>query len=281
MKLNKILCATATVAASWMPMSAQAVLLIGGDAPSQAAANSIVDIVFAIDTSGSMTDDVASIAAKAADVIRNLNCPDTDCYVRARFFANRGATGTVFNEDAYNYVNARNGAALPRFNDTEDNGLVVSDLIEFYEWNNDAAPGQNYYRAIVTIGDEGMADGSPVNATDYQAAFDANQAAIAAGIFLFGWVADDPTTAAVGPLFQAFAVGGSLGGFNFGNTGGGYISGPLTDVTVEAQLEDIICGVAGGGTPPGVPEPTSLALAGLALTGVLASRRRARRVPRA
>jgi PEP-CTERM motif len=277
MKLNKFLSAAAIAAAAWLPMSsAQAVLLIGGDAPSKAAANSIVDIVFAIDTSGSMTDDVASIAAKASTVIANLNCPTTDCYVRARFFANRGATGTVFNEDAYTYINGRNGAALPRFNDTEDNGLVVSDLIEFYEWNNDADVGQSYYRAIVTIGDEGMADGSPVSAADYDAAYAANQAAIAAGIFLFGWVADDPTTVAVGPLFQAFAVGGTVGGYTFGDTGGGYISGPLTDVTVESQLEEIICGVATGGGPGGVPEPTSLALVGLALTGAFVSRRRAR-----
>jgi PEP-CTERM motif len=277
MKLRKVLSACAVTAAAWLPMSsAQAVLLIGGDAPSQVAANSIVDIVFAIDTSGSMTDDVASIAAKAASVIENLNCPNTDCYVRARFFANRNASGTVFNEDAYNYINSRNGAALPRFNDTEDNALVVSDLIDYYEWNNDAAPGQNYYRAIVSIGDEGTVNGSPVNADDYQAAYNANQAAIAAGILLFGWVADDPVTPAVGPLFQAMAVGGTVGGFTFGDTGGGYISGPLTDVTVEAQLEDIICDVADGDGGGSVPEPSSLALVALALTGALVSRRRTR-----
>lgn len=252
--------------------AAHAALLIGGDATSQAAATSIVDIVFAIDTSGSMTDDIASIGAKAQQVITNLSCPTSDCYVRARFFANRGTSGAVFNEDAYSYVNGRNGSLLPTFDGTEDNAQVVLDLIQYYEWNNDAVGSQNYYKAVVTIGDEGTVNGSPVNAADYDAAKAANDAAIAAGVFLFGWVADDPVTPAVGPLFQAMAVGGTVGGITYGNTGGGYVSGPLTDVTVESQLEAIICAVAGGGNT--VPEPASLGLVALALTGTLAAARR-------
>lgn len=252
-----------------------AALVVGGDATSQATADSIVDIVFLIDTSGSMADDIASIALKAQTAIQNLSCPDVDCYVRARFFANVGTSGALFNESAYTYINGLNGALLPSFNDTEDNALVVSDMITYYQWNNDALPGQDYYRAIVTIGDEGMVNGSPVGADDYLAAYNANQAAIAAGIFLFGWVADDPVTAAVGPLFQAFAIGGTVGGYTFGDTGGGYVSGPLTDVTVESQLEAIICEVADGGGGGGtVSEPSALALLGFGLIGLAAARRR-------
>lgn len=274
--IRKYLGAAALAAA--MPLTSHAALLIGGDAANQASANSIVDIVFAIDTSGSMTDDIASIALKAQQVITNLNCPNTDCYVRARFFGINGTSGSVFNENLATYINGRNGSATNLINNTEDNAPAVTELVNWYEWNNDALPGQNYYRAIVTIGDEGAQDGDPVNLADYDAAVAANQAAVAAGIFVFSWLADDPTNAQVGPLFQAMATGGSItngfGTFNFTNTGGGYISGALTDVTVEQQLESIICATAGGGNPNPTPEPGTLALASLALAGAIGLRRR-------
>ncbi len=255
-----------------MPMSSNAVLIIGGDAVSQATATSILDIVFAIDTSASMTDDIASIGLRAAEAIRNLDCPQIDCYVRARFFGIDGISGTTFNESVTGYIDALPTAPgdPPRVvvtNHIEDNGPVVTDLVNHYQWNNDALPGQNYFRAIVTIGDEGTENGTPVAADDYAAALVANTAAKNAGILLFAWVADDPVTAAVSPLFQAMAVGGTVGGTTYQNTGGGFISGPLTDVTVEAQLEAIICAAATGGDPGRVPEPSSLALAGLALLG--------------
>lgn len=247
-----------------MPMSSNAVLIIGGDAVDQASATSILDIVFAIDTSGSMTDDIASIGLRAAEAIRNLDCPEIDCYVRARFFGITGTSGTTFNESVSGYVTAL--GETPISNNSEDNAPAVTDLVNHYQWNNDAVAGQNYFRAIVTIGDEGTENGQPVDSLDYAAALVANTAARNAGILLFGWVADDPTSAAVGPLFQAMAVGGTVGGTTYQNTGGGYISGPLTDVTVESQLEAIICAAASGGTGR-LPEPSSLALAGLALVG--------------
>ncbi|MCX2864784.1 PEP-CTERM sorting domain-containing protein [Paucibacter sp. PLA-PC-4] len=270
--------ATAAIVATSIPLQSHAALLIGGDAASQATASSILDIVFAIDTSASMSDDIASIALRAQSTIQNLNCPTTDCYVRARFFGINGVSGSVFNENARTYILGRPGVSSSLINSTEDNAPVVTDLVNYYEWNNDAAPGQDYFRAIVTIGDEGTQDGSPVNTADYEAAVVANQAAKAAGILLFSWVADDPTSAAVSPLFQAMATGGSItsGGatYNYQNTGGGFVSGPLTDVTVEAQLEAIICAAASGGPGNGVPEPGSLALASLGLAGAWALRRR-------
>lgn len=242
---------------------AQATLIIGGDAVSQASATSILDIVFVIDTSGSMSDDIASIGAVAQSTIRNLSCPDVDCFVRARFMSITTTSG-IFNESVTSYVTSRGGS--PISNSSEDNGPAVTDLVNHYEWGTDALAGQKNYWAVVTIGDEGTQDGSPVNQADYDVAYQANQAAIAKGVLLFSWVADDPATAAVIPLFRTMALGGAGGGYNFGNTGGGFVSGPLNDVTVEQQLEDIICVAASGGGNE-LPEPASLPLAALALVG--------------
>lgn len=280
MHFNKLLASTALVTALGFSSSANASILIGGDAINQASATSILQIAFAIDTSGSMTDDIASIGAKAQSVIQNLSCPTTDCWVQARFFGINGTSGSVFNENLRTYIDGRNGALVPTIDNTEDNGPAVVDLVNWYEWNASLATGtQNYFRAIVTIGDEGTQNGDPVNTADYEAAVLANAAAKAANIMLFSWVADDPTSAPFGPLMQAMAVGGTqtyLGTtYNYVDTGGAYISGPLTDVTVEQQLEDIICFAAsGGGNQNTVPEPGSLALIGLGALGLALSRRR-------
>ncbi len=255
---------------------ANASLLIGGDAVSQAAATSIVDIVFAIDTSGSMGDDIAAIGAKAQSVIQNLNCPTTDCYVRARFMGITGTSGSVFNETVSAYVTGKGGT--PISNNSEDSGPAVSDLVQWYDWGTDAGPGQKNFWAVVTIGDEGTENGAPVNQADWDAAYAANQAAKAKGVFLFAWVADDPVDPGVPNLFNKMATGGSGGIstiYSFSDTGGAFISGPLTDVTVEQQLEDIICLTGSGGTgATGVPEPVSLGLLGVGFAGLALTRRR-------
>jgi len=254
--------------------NANATLVIGGDAANLASASSILDIVFAIDTSSSMADDISSIGVKARTVIENLSCPTTDCYVRARFMGITGTSG-IFNETVRNYVLDKGGT--PVSNSSEDNGPAVTDLVNYYDWATDAAAGQKNYWAVVTIGDEGADNGSPVNQSDWDAAYAANQAAKSKGVFLFSWVADDPF-AGVPDLFRTMATGGSGGGNTFADTGGAYISGPLTDVTVDQQLQDIICLAGSGGTGGGgggtVPEPASMVLASLGLSALAMTRRR-------
>jgi hypothetical protein len=235
----------------------------------QASADSIVDIVFVIDTSGSMSDDIAAIGSAAATAVRNLSCKDIDCYVRARFMGITGNSGAIFNENVRSYVLAK--GETPVSNQSEDNGPAVTDLVNHYGWNNDAVGAQKYFKGIVTIGDEGTEDGSPVNAADYAAAKVANDAAIADDVFLISWVTDDPF-AGVEELFKAMAIGGTVGSTSYGDTGGAYLKLGSGD-NVQKAIEDIICFVAGGGDNE-VPEPGSLALLGLGFAGLAAMRRR-------
>ncbi len=235
----------------------------GGDAASMATADAILDIAFAIDRSGSMQDEGSAISAAMQGIIANLDCPEIDCWVRASFYGINGTAWGIFNTAL---------TASP-VNHDEDNGPAVTALVNNDSlWSNssDALVGQDYYRAVVTIGDEGTENGYSITQADWDAAYTANQAAITDDVFVFSLVGtvwpdyswDEANRNAV---FSAMAIGGSGGGHVYGDTGGGFYE--TTSETLETDIEAIICTAASGGGQ--VPEPGTLLLLGFGLIGMI------------
>ena len=216
----------------------------GGDAASQATADTVVDIVFAIDTSGSMRDEASAISRAINSAITNLQCPNIDVWVNARLTGLRGTWGgTLFDETSESVLTGV-GAAVT-IDDIEDNGPVVFDFATantaYYVDPTNA--GQNYAKAIVTIGDEGLEGGEPVTQADHDSGKAANDIAIANGVLVFSLLGNNPSAGA-SPLFQALAEGGAtLGGHVFNDTGGSFTT-TTAATPFEEVLENVFCQAA-------------------------------------
>lgn len=260
-------------------MNASASYFMGGDAVDQASADVVLDIVFVSDTSGSMSDEMSAISNSIQSIISNLDCPDCDAWVRARLL---GITGTAyaFDETVTSYVLA--GGGTPVSNHLEDNGPAVTDMVNWYNWNDDTTAAQDYYKAVVTIGDEGTEGGYPSDQADYNAAYVANQAAAAAGVMVFSlvgtaWPTYTANAAHRNDVFTVMAEGG-VGAYDgvartFSDTGGLAIF--TTSNTLETDVENIICRSVG--PPPPVPEPATMLLFGTGLLGLVGFNRRKKR----
>ena len=244
--------------------TAMAAYITGGDATDKASADVVLDIAFAIDTSGSMSDEGYAISNAMNNLVTDLSCPDCNVWIQASFYGIKYSAWGLFDT-------ALTAAPVDH---SEDNAPAVNALIDTTTgWQVGGATGtQDYYQAIVTIGDEGSEDGSPgYYQSDYDAAYAANQAAIASDILLFT-IQGNPDYGA-GYTFPLMSEGGIGGGYTYGNTGGTNTIFSANSTT-QADLEAIICLAAGGGTNNEVPEPGTMLLMGTGLAGLIAARRK-------
>lgn len=230
-----------------------------GDAGSLGTADVVLDVVFIADTSISMFDELSDVNDRMYSIAENLDCPECNPWIRARFMNIEKHSYGYFDESVRNYVRGRGG--IPLSNDEEDNGPAVTDIVRWYDWGAGITAGQEYFKAVITIGDGGTQNGyfPSINQADWDAAFQANEEAILNNVMIFSLVGTNSTFNPgheVEDVFQAMAVGGTGGGHIFGNTGGTYAL--TTSETLDEDIENIICRATNGGHENPVPEPATM-----------------------
>lgn len=278
MKLRQFLISITVATLVAFAGHASAGLVQDGDAANAAAADTYLDIVFAIDTSGSMSDEASAISTNVQSALVALECPSIDIWVNAKFVGLDGTwPSTLFDEVAETVLSTAGDTVT--IDDSEDNGPVVLDFANATNyWVNPGNPGQKYQKAVVTIGDEGLEDGSTTQTqADYDIGGQANAAAIANDVLVFSIIGNNVgvghspgSYAAMQELFTALAEGGAtLQGVVFNNTGGFAIQ--ADDSQLQTRLEEVLCTAGTGGRfETAAPIPTMSWWSLIALASLLA-----------
>ena len=205
-----------------------------------------VDLVVAIDTSGSMSDEATDLSAAADAAIQaaSQSCPSD---LRVAWFGIEGTwvaqdPATKFDQTYRDYLHGlgvADGDIVGTPGDLEDGAAAVMDLSDHFDWRPGAA------RAIFYLGDEPLEGGLPQDADDVTAADGAIATANVRGVTVFTYLgtgnANPVTTAEYARLAN--------------DTGGQAFVAPIANLGgFQPVLEQIICSSGGEACRP-VEEP--------------------------
>jgi hypothetical protein len=211
--------------------------------PGAGAATHVLDLVVLIDTSGSMTDEAQALSgqADAAITAAAAACPSD---LRVKWFGLEGTfPGTKFDTKLRDYLHSLGIADADIDHRVgsigqEDGGAAIKDVAEHFDWRGGAA------RAVLFLGDEPLAAGSPQAADDVAAADAAIAAANAAAVKVFtyagtGIEAFFDSATGVRAQDEYVRLASSTGGLSYSAQ-----AGNLQELTTV--LQEVICSASGG-----------------------------------
>lgn len=128
-----------------------------------------VQVVFAVDTSGSMEEEWATLCNNLQDIVSGLQ--NKGITVESEILAIDQPFEASGSNSCTGGKTVRDTVPNPTVNHYEDWGPAVVDLSNQYSWKN------GYVRVIIAVSDEGPQDGDPVDDADRQSIQDAIAAA--------------------------------------------------------------------------------------------------------